>query len=174
MRLLTYNQPTIMLSRSKWCYLAAIFSLMVLMPALHAPALKAQSSERNNPADDISGAYTFLQEGEVLQLTVEDGKLSGYISRYGDSDSDRGQFIEQFFDKTLLEGDRLSFNTKIVHGVGYEFSGVIAIGTGKKVGEEGYRALRGKLVEHSEDANGNAKSREREVEFKSFPAEVNR
>ena len=163
-----------MLSRSKWFHIAAICSLTVLIPALQAPALMAQNSERTNPADDISGTYSFLQEGEVLQLTVEDGKLSGYISRYGDSDSDRGQFIEQFFDKTLLEGDRLSFNTKMVHGVWYEFAGVIAIDTGKKAGEEGYRALRGKLVEHSEDANGKTKTRERQVEFKSFPAEVNK
>ena len=125
-------------------------------------------------ADDISGTYSFLREGEVLQLTVEDGKLSGYISRYGNLDSDEGQFIEQFFDKTTLEGDRISFNTKMVHGVWYEFTGVTAIATGKKVGEEGYRVLRGKLVEHSEDANGKTKSRQREVEFKSFPAEVNR
>jgi hypothetical protein len=148
----------------------AICALLVIS----AVGVVAQQTAQANPADEISGTYSFLQEGEVLQLTVEDGKLSGYISRYGDSDSDRGQFIEQFFDKTLLEGDRLSFNTKVVHGVGYEFSGVIAIDTGKKVGGEGYRVLRGKLVENSEDANGKTKTRQRQVEFKSFPAEVNR
>ena len=148
----------------------AICALLVIS----AVGVVAQQTAQANPADEISGTYSFLQEGEVLQLTVEDGKLSGYISRYGDSDSDRGQFIEQFFDKTLLEGDRLSFNTKVVHGVGYEFSGVIAIDTGKKVGGEGYRVLRGKLVENSEDANGKTKTRQRQVEFRSFPAEVNR
>jgi len=149
----------------------AICALLIVISAI---GVVAQQTAQANPADEISGTYSFLQEGEVLQLTVEDGKLSGYISRYGDSDSDQGQFIEQFFDKTLLDGDRLSFNTKIVHGVGYEFSGVIAIDTGKKVGEEGYRVLRGKLVENSEDANGKTKTRQRQVEFKSFPAEVNR
>ena len=149
----------------------AICALLIVISAI---GVVAQQTAQANPADDISGTYSFLQEGEVLQLTVEDGKLSGYISRYGDSDSDQGQFIEQFFDRTSLEGDRLNFNTKIVHGVGYEFSGVIAIDTGKKVGEEGYRVLRGKLVENSEDANGKTKTRQREVEFKSFPAEVNR
>ena len=149
----------------------AICALLIVISAI---GVVAQQTAQANPADDISGTYSFLQEGEVLQLTVEDGKLSGYISRYGDSDSDQGQFIEQFFDRTSLEGDRLNFNTKIVHGVGYEFSGVIAIDTGKKVGEEGYRVLRGKLVENSEDANGKTKTRQRQVEFKSFPAEVNR
>ena len=149
----------------------AICALLIVISAI---GVVAQQTAQANPADEISGTYSFLQEGEVLQLTVEDGKLSGYISRYGDSDSDQGQFIEQFFDRTSLEGDRLNFNTKIVHGVGYEFSGVIAIDTGKKVGEEGYRVLRGKLVENSEDANGKTKTRQRQVEFKSFPAEVNR
>ena len=34
--------------------------------------------------------------------------------------------------------------------------------------------IRGKLVEHATDENGAEKARERQVEFKSFPAEVNR
>ncbi len=82
-----------------------------------------QPASQATAANEVSGTYTFLREGEFVQLTVDDGKLSGYISRFGDSDSDKGQFIDQFFDKTSLVGDRLTFNTKTVHGVWYAFNG---------------------------------------------------
>ena len=150
--------------------------LGLLLPFVGASTflLAQQGGNSNDAASDISGSYTFLREGEFVQLTVEDGKLSGYLSRFGDADSDKGEFIDQFFDKTSLEGNRLSFNTKTVHGVWYEFSGVIAIAPGKKPGEEGYRVIRGKLVQHTTDANGKEKAMQRQVEFKAFPAEVNR
>lgn len=147
--------------------------LLAMICALPYPMM-AQRGASAGEANDISGAYTFLREGEVLQLTVDDGQLSGYISRFGDSDADKDQFIDQFFDKTTLEGDHLSFNTKMVHGVSYDFTGVISTAPGKKPGEEGYHVIKGKLVQHRIDANGAEKSQQRQVEFKSFPAEVNR
>lgn len=150
------------------------YVLVVTLCSLGALATAQQTPAPTASPDDISGTYTFLQDGEVLQLTVEDGKLSGYVSRFGDTDSDRGRFISQFFDKTSLQGDKISFNTQTVHGVWYEFTGVVAVDNGKKPGGEGYRVLRGKLTEHSVDANGKQKSRQRQSEFKSFPAEVNR
>ena len=69
--------------------------------------------------------FTFLKEGEFVQLTVEDGKLSGFVSRFGDTDSDKGEFIDQFFDKASLEGDHLYFKTKTVHAVWYELDGTL-------------------------------------------------
>jgi len=147
--------------------------VLLLTLAGDPPAGAAQQTS-NAALGDISGAYTFLREGEFVQLTVEDGKLSGYISRFGDSDSDKGQFIDQFFDKTTLEGTRLSFNTKTVHGVWYDFSGVISTQPGKKPTEEGYHVIRGKLVEHTSDDSGKEKAMQKQVELKSFPAEVNR
>lgn len=154
--------------------LLLIFAMLIVVVGYPGPSAAQQAGKGNADPNDISGAYSFLREGEILQLTVEDGKLSGYISRFGDSDSDKDQFIDQFFDKTSLEGDRLSFNTKTVHGVSYEFSGVITTASGKKPGEEGYRVIRGKLIRHAVDAHGATKNMERQVEFKSFPAEVNR
>lgn len=154
--------------------LLLMLAMLTVVVGYPRGASARQAGSGNAVANDISGAYSFLREGEVLQLTVDDGKLSGYISRFGDSDSDKDQFIDQFFDKSSLEGDRLSFTTKTVHGVSYEFSGVITTASGKKPDEEGYRVIRGKLIRHSLDANGAAKSMERQAEFKSFPAEVNR
>ncbi len=118
--------------------------------------------------------YTFLREGEFVQLTVDDGKLSGYVSRFGDSDSDKGQFIDQFFDKTSLQGDHISFTTKTIHGMWYEFSGTIAITSGRKPPEEGYRVIKGTLIQHASDAKGVDKAMQRQVEFKSFPADLSK
>ena len=98
--------------------------------------------------------YTFLKEGEFVQLNVEDGKLSGFVSRFGDTDSDKGEFIDQFFDKASLDGNHISFKTKTVHAVWYEFDGTVSVEPGKKVGEEGYRVIRGKLTLHAQRRQG--------------------
>jgi hypothetical protein len=152
----------------------SILLLFGMALAARRPLRAQQTGNDRASLDNISGTYSFLREGEFVQLTVEDGKLSGYLSRFGDSDSDKGQFIDQFFDKTTLVGLRLSFDTKIVHGVWYEFTGVIATQASKKPGTEGYRVIRGKLIQHTTDENGKEKAMQRQVEFKSFPEEVNR
>ncbi len=144
-----------------------------LFIALSALAF-GQSAANGDDPSNVSGMYTFLHEGEFVQLTVDDGKLSGYISRFGDSDSDRGQFIDQFFDKTTLQGDHLSFNTKTVHGVWYDFSGTIVTTPSRKPAEEGYRVIKGTLVQHATDDHGAEKAQQRQVEFKSFPADLSK
>ncbi len=134
----------------------------------------AQENAKASSVDDYSGTYTFLREGEFVQLTVEDGRLSGYVSRFGDTESDKGQFIDQFFDKTSLTGDHLSFNTKTVHGVWYDFKGVISTTPGKQSAQEGFHVIKGTLIEHATDAKGAEKTMQRQVEFKSFPADLSK
>lgn len=141
------------------CLIALTASLPMMLHAQTAPAVSA----------DLSGMFTFLREGEFVQLTVEDGQLSGFISRFGDTDSDKGTFIDHFFDQTSLRGDHLYFKTKTVHAMWYEFDGTMSVVAGKRKGEEGYRVLRGKLTLHSGDAKGAEQASERTVEFKSFP-----
>lgn len=144
------------------------FCLLVVTAGLAAQ----QTTKGTGSAYDVSGTYSFLREGEFVQLTVDDGKLSGYISRFGDTESDKGQFIDQFFDKTSLVGDRLTFSTKTVHGVSYDFNGRVSITPGKQPDSEGYRVMKGTLVQHSTDDHGQDKSMQREVEFKSFPTDM--
>ena len=159
------------------CSLAPGLIAVALFLAAVAPLpASAQQDHRATQAEaeNISGTYSFLREGEFVQLTVEDGRLSGYVSRFGDSDSDKGQFIDQFFDKTTLQGDHVTFNTKTVHGVWYDFSGVVTTTPGKKAEDEGFHVMKGKLVQHTTDDKGNEKAMQRQVEFKSFPAEVSR
>jgi len=128
----------------------------------------AQSKPRD-PSTDISGTYSFLREGEFVDLSVDDGQLSGFISRFGLTDSDKDQFIDHFLDKASLQGDHVTFKTKTVHAVWYEFDGTIATVPGKQPGEEGYRLLAGKLTMYKADVIGKEQASVRTVEFKSFP-----
>ncbi|HEU4416036.1 MAG TPA: hypothetical protein VFT65_14715 [Candidatus Angelobacter sp.] len=120
----------------------------------------------STPAEDISGMYSFLKEGEFLQINVEKHEVSGYISRMGDSDSDRDVFLDQFFDKALIQGHDVSFTSKQLHGTWFEFKGKFDRGPAKSKTQDGYYILRGTLKEFSLDEKKNAVSRSREVEFK--------
>jgi len=142
--------------------------------ALQSNAAAAQETAKSNPADDVAGTYGFLREGEYVQLTMEDGRLSGYVSRFGDTDSDKGQFIDQFFDKASVTGNRLTFNTKTVHGVWYEFTGTITTAVGKQAAQEGFHVMKGTLIQHATDGKGAEKTMQRQVEFKSFPADLSK
>ena len=129
-----------------------------------------QSPVPKKPAEDYSGMYAFLRDGEFVQVTVEDaGRLTGFVSRYGDLESDRGVFLDQFFKKAKLDGKKLSFTTDTVHGVWYEFKGTIERGEGKNLGDEAYYVLKGTLMQYSTDANQKTVAKSREVSFKSFP-----
>ena len=96
-----------------------------------------------------------------MQITLDGSGLSGYVTRFGDNDSDKGQLIDQFFNKGSLKDNHLTFATKTVHGVWYEFSGTVETQPGKTPGSEGYRVLKGTLKEHVADAKGTDKVRER-------------
>jgi hypothetical protein len=150
--------------------LTAVVVVLVTFDAAQQPRSSAAPDAGNDP----SGMYSFLREGEFVQLTLEDGKLSGYLSRFGDSESDKGQFIDQFIDKASLNGDRLTFTTKTVHGTWYEFTGVITKTADKQPTQEGYRIIKGTLIQHMTDANKMDKPRQREVEFKSFPQDLSK
>ncbi len=117
-----------------------------------------------------SGMYAFLKDGEFLQLTVEDNNsVTGFISRYGEGESDKGAFLDQFFKTGKLEGSKLTFTTEVVHGVSFDFKGTIERGDGKNPGDEAYYVLKGTLSENQSDVNKKMTSHSREVAFKMFP-----
>ena len=121
-------------------------------------------------SDDYSGMYSFLREGEFIQITVEDqGKVSGFISRYGDTESDKDTFLDQFFEVGKLDTNHLSFTTQPVHGTHFTFEGTIERGTGKSLDEEAYYVVRGRLTHFKTDAEKKTTQESRSVEFKSFP-----
>jgi hypothetical protein len=123
-------------------------------------------------AEDISGMYSFLREGEFVQINLEQKGVSGYISRHGDLDSDRGAFLDQFFSKAYVHGHDVGFATQPLHGVSFEFAGRFERGTAKSKTEDGYYVLRGALKEIVSDGKSTT-SRSRQVVFRSLgqPAE---
>jgi hypothetical protein len=139
----------------------------------------AKSGEQSAPpagntgAHAYSGMYTFLKEGEFVQVTVEDeGSVTGFISRFGDGESDKGAFLDQFFKTAKLDGNKLTFTTQIVHGVTFDFRGTIERGEGKNPGDEAYFVLKGTLTENVTDANKKVTSHSRDVVFKMFPQDA--
>lgn len=165
-----------------WCFVVCgvIGLATVCVSSLRAQDAKSSGEKRADkspsPSDDTrqgraySGMYTFQKDGEFLQLTVEDGgSVTGFVSRFGDGESDKGAFLDQFFKTGRLDANRLMFTTDIVHGVAFDFQGTVDRGEGKNPGEEGYYVLRGTLRENITDANKKVTSRSKPVLFKMFP-----
>ena len=124
------------------------------------------------PGADYSGMYSFLRDGEFMQVSVEDqGHVIGFVSRYAGSEGDGG-FLEHFFKSGKLDGNQLAFTTETVHGVSFEFRGTVERGDGKSRGEEGYYILKGTLIENTTDEAKKTSSRSREVALRSFPQDV--
>ena len=126
------------------------------------------------PGADYSGMYSFLRDGEFVQVTVEQqGHVIGFVSCYADSDSEgTGGFLDHFFKSGKLDGNQLSFTTETVHGVSFEFRGTIERGEGKSRGDEAYYVLKGTLVESTTDEAKKTSSRSIQVVLKSFPQDL--
>ena len=109
-----------------------------------------------------------------MQLTVEDdGSVTGFISRFGDSADDKDTFLNQFFKTAKIDGTHLAFTTKALHGIWYEFAGTMETIAGAKPENKGAKVLRGTLKVHSAGSNGTDNVKSRAVVFKSFPEDVN-
>ena len=171
-----------MLSRRK---IIGLLTLVTIAAACHALALSVSQdglstrgqSRSGQPdtaaavaphaAEDISGMYSFLKEGEFLQISVEKTAVTGYISRMGDSDSDNGVFLDQFFAKADVQGHEVSFTTRPLHGIWYDFKGKFDRGPAKTKSVDGYYILRGTLKELTNAPDKTVTTtRSREVEFK--------
>jgi hypothetical protein len=136
---------------------------------LAALGLLEKPSSPVHPGAEYSGMYSFLREGEFVQITVEDaGRVSGFVARYGDLDSDKGILLDHFFSNARLDGGRLSFETEVVHGISYEFQGTFGRGVGKKPGDEGQYVIEGKLTEANIDDSGKQSRRDRGVALRSL------
>jgi hypothetical protein len=116
--------------------------------------------------------YTFLREGEFVEVDVDGGRVTGFVSRYGESDSDRGAFLDHMVSKGAMEDHKLTFTTRSVHGVSFEFKGTVERGEGKTPTAEGYYVIKGTLTQLTEDKNHKTTAQSREVVFKSFPSDV--
>jgi len=125
------------------------------------------------PGREYSGMYSFLKEGEFVQVTVEEeGRVTGFLSRYGDGRSDKGTFLDQYFRSGKLDGNKLTFSTETVHAVWFEFKGTVERGEGKTPADEAYYVLKGTLTDNRADEAKRVSAHSQEVVFKRFPAEA--
>ena len=147
---------------------------ILIAACLFASAFAQQPSPAlASVTNDYSGMYSFLREGEFVQITVEDaGHVTGFVSRYGDSESDHGTFLNHFFKQGKLDGHDLSFTTETVHGTWFEFKGTMDRGTAKTRAQEGYYVVKGTLTENVTDTAKKVSAKAREVEFELFPEEA--
>jgi len=136
-------------------------------PQAGEPASAAQESK---PGKRYSGMYSFLKDGEFVQITVEDdGRVTGFISRYGDGESDKGAFLDQYFRSGKLDGSKLTFSTETVHAVWFDFKGTVERGEGKNPGDEAYYMLKGTLTDNTSDARKKVTANSQDVVLKMFP-----
>jgi len=144
-----------------------LFSFLISVLCLLPAVASAQTAGRGTPGADISGLYSFLHEGESLQLNLDHGKLSGWVSSFGFLDSDKDILLDRFFEKASLQGTRVYFLSRRIHGCWVEFSGRIDRGEGRLRGQEGYYVLVGTLTQYTSDADVKVSARQREVMLKS-------
>ncbi len=136
-------------------------------------AAKPPSTEHGVQAGrEYSGMYSFLKDGEFVQITVEDeGKVTGFLSRYGEAESDKQAFLEQYFRSGKLDGNKLAFTTETVQAEWFEFKGNVERGEGKNPGDEAYYILKGTLVDNTSDGAKKVNAHSQDVVFKRFPAD---
>ncbi|HUZ04179.1 MAG TPA: hypothetical protein VMU62_02385 [Acidobacteriaceae bacterium] len=140
---------------------------------MQAPASAASSAPSTTLPADVSGAYAFDHNNESIDIDLDRrGKLTGFITRLGDEETDSNTPLTYFFDQTAVQGDQLQFETKVVHGLWYSFIGTIVRGSGQVRNDEGYYILRGTLSVHHPSNERDKSSQEtveqRKVKYKSL------
>jgi hypothetical protein len=106
-----------------------------------------RSSGRTLLPADASGEYS-LGSGGMVDVELQPDRLSGFITRLGDRESDEGTPLTFFFATSRLSGQQLAFTTRQVHGIWFSFEGTIVRGPARARDQQGYYLLEGKLVMH--------------------------
>lgn len=109
------------------------------------------------------GEYMLDETGSVVQITIENGILDGYISKLTDQQTSA---LTYFFDRTTINGNQLTFTTRQVHGIWYSFDGAIVRTDVPSKQETGFYRLKGTWVIHDEATKNGSTST---VSFKSTP-----
>ncbi len=171
---------------SDYGILLSILAMFCALSIAQTPRRSPQTTRAPRPSpqtvtgfSDASGMYSFEREGEFVQITIEqpsqqhDSKkplaVTGFISRYADTESDRGAFLDYFINKGSLDGDQISFTTKTVHGIYYEFKGTVARGAAATKDKDGYYEMRGTLTQNVVTQDNRVSPRTREITMKLFP-----
>jgi hypothetical protein len=109
--------------------------------------IATRSSGRTILPLDASGEYA-LGAGGMIDVELQPDRLSGFITRLGDRESDEGTPLTFFFSTSRLSGQQMAFTTRQVHGVWFSFEGTIVRGSARSRDQQGYYLLQGRLVMH--------------------------
>jgi len=71
--------------------------------------------------------------------------------------------------KGSLDGDKITFVTKPVHGISYEFAGTVERGAAATHDKDGYYELRGTLTQNTIAQDKIIAAKSREITMKLFP-----
>jgi hypothetical protein len=149
-----------------------VFGIAALLFTMAITALAQSPAQAEPPAgNNITGMYSFVHEGEFVQIEVNEGNVTGLVSRFKGDNPEKSEFVDQFFDQAKLEGANLSFSTKPLQGISHQFSGVVQRGPGKTPADEAYWQVRGTLTERR-TLDGNVTEKTRELTLKSFPLDA--
>jgi hypothetical protein len=161
-----------------WCWSVAwpAVAQTTADPSLHRrgastspdqPSKAGGQSGSSTLPSEASGEYMLDESGSVIQITLDSGKLTGYVTKMGDEQADKDTPLTLFFDQTSARGSHLSFTTRKVHGTWYSFDGTIVRGDPKTtLDEDGYYRLKGVWVVHDD---GRKTQSSETVSFKSTP-----
>ncbi len=127
--------------RILYCIGAAITRWTMI--SICAPGRAAGPYSRWRPRENTRWA-----PGELVDVELQPDRLSGFITRLGDRESDEGTPLTFFFATSRLAGQRLAFTTRQVHGVWFSFEGTIVRGSARSRDQQGYYLLEGRLVMH--------------------------
>jgi hypothetical protein len=152
----------------RWSFLAVFLALLALtlppgwgqsqayVPVLHRRVADVEddgmdyatrSSGRTVLPPEASGEYA-LGGGGMIDIELQPDRLSGFITRLGDRESDEGTPLTFFFSTGRLSAQQLAFTTRQVHGVWWSFQGTIVRGSARTRDQQGYYLLEGQLVMH--------------------------
>jgi len=166
------------MKKFKAIFVCALWTAAAVLCFLSANAQESKTAppaagHETKSGKQYSGMYSFMEDGEFVQITVEDdGRVTGFVSRFTDGESDKGAFLDHYFRSGKLDGNKLSFVTETVHAVWFEFKGAVERGEGKNPGDEAYYVLKGTLTDSTSDAAKKVTSHSREVALKMFPKEA--
>ena len=133
-------------------------------PSAGKPAARAGISTLPS---DASGEYLLDESGAVVQITLDAGKITGYVTQMGDERSDKDTPLTFFFDQCNVQGHQISFTTRKVHGTWYAFEGTIVRGEPKITrDEDGYYRLNGSWTTHNDVRSSQSKE---QISLKSTP-----
>lgn len=144
----------------------------LLLTLVTAGMTQQPAKSQPEPAGDITGLYSFVHEGEFVQIEVNDGKVTGLISHFKNDDQDKAEFVDQYFEQAKLEGSTLSFRTKSADGAWFEFTGTVERGPGKSPSDDAYWIVKGTLTEQHSSPDGKATAKAHELTLRSFPQDA--